>query len=162
MDCTILTISCSPTPILAVHKINKKSGSLGLKNRFSRSDLPIWSDFENYDYKQTRSKFLDITIHKSVEPCLAMNSIHPFLDSITSLLQLSTCQFRCGLHQNYLQSRPNPLWWNLYWVLLGCTKPPPILTSTPTRFVMSSIHFLAWVSKFRLIRASFQCRPLST
>ena len=35
LDRTVLTGSCSLTPVLAVHGINKKSGSLGLKNRFS-------------------------------------------------------------------------------------------------------------------------------
>ena len=35
LDRTVLTGSCGPTPVLAVHGINKKSGSLGLKNRFS-------------------------------------------------------------------------------------------------------------------------------
>ena len=35
LDHTILTGSCGPTLILMVHEINKKSGSLGLKNRFS-------------------------------------------------------------------------------------------------------------------------------
>ena len=31
----LATGSCSPTPVLGVHEINKKSGSLCLKNRFS-------------------------------------------------------------------------------------------------------------------------------
>ena len=44
----VLTGSCSLTPVLGVHGINKKSGSLGLKNRFSQSDLPVRSGFENY------------------------------------------------------------------------------------------------------------------
>ena len=35
LDRTVLTGSCGPTPVLTVHGINKKSGSLGLKNRFS-------------------------------------------------------------------------------------------------------------------------------
>ena len=35
MDRTVLTGSCGSTPVLAVYGINKKSGSLGLKNRFS-------------------------------------------------------------------------------------------------------------------------------
>ena len=35
MDRTVLTGSCGPTPVLTVHGINQKSGSLGLKNRFS-------------------------------------------------------------------------------------------------------------------------------
>ena len=35
LDRTVLTGSCGPTPILAVHGINKKSDSLYLKNRFS-------------------------------------------------------------------------------------------------------------------------------
>ena len=35
LDRTVLTGSCSPTPVLGVHVINKKSGSLNLKNRFS-------------------------------------------------------------------------------------------------------------------------------
>ena len=33
---------CGPTPVLAVHEINKKSGSLGLKNRFS-SRFPVYT-----------------------------------------------------------------------------------------------------------------------
>ena len=35
LDRTVLTGSCGSTSILAVHGINKKSSSLGLKNRFS-------------------------------------------------------------------------------------------------------------------------------
>ena len=35
LDRTALTGSCGPTPVLIVHGINKKSGYLGLKNRFS-------------------------------------------------------------------------------------------------------------------------------
>ena len=34
LDRTVLTSSCGPTPVLTVHGITKKSGSLGLKNRF--------------------------------------------------------------------------------------------------------------------------------
>ena len=39
MDRTVLTGSSGPTPVLGVHEINKKSGSLGLKNRFSSQFL---------------------------------------------------------------------------------------------------------------------------
>ena len=42
MDRTVLTGSSSPTPVLTVHGINKKSGSLGLKNRFS-SRFPVFT-----------------------------------------------------------------------------------------------------------------------
>ena len=42
MDRTVLTGSSGPTPVLTVHGINKKSGSLGLKNRFS-SRFPIFT-----------------------------------------------------------------------------------------------------------------------
>ena len=35
LDRTVLTGSCGLTLVLAVHGINKKSGSLGLKNQFS-------------------------------------------------------------------------------------------------------------------------------
>ena len=35
LDRTVLTGSCGPTPVLTVHRINKKFGSLGLKNWFS-------------------------------------------------------------------------------------------------------------------------------
>ena len=49
LDRTVLTGSCGPTPVLTVHGISKKSGSLGLKNRFSRSDLPVRSCSENHD-----------------------------------------------------------------------------------------------------------------
>ena len=53
LDRTVLTGSSSPTPVLRVHGTNKKSGSLGLKNRFlsrfSRSDLPVRSSSENSD-----------------------------------------------------------------------------------------------------------------
>ena len=35
LDRTVLTGSCGPTPVLEVYGINKKSDSLGLKNRFS-------------------------------------------------------------------------------------------------------------------------------
>ena len=42
LDRTVLTGSCGPTPILAVHGINKKSSSLVLKNRFS-SRFPIFT-----------------------------------------------------------------------------------------------------------------------
>ena len=54
LDRTVLTGSCGSTPVLVVHKINKKSGSSGLKtgfhpgSRFSRSDLPVRSSFENH------------------------------------------------------------------------------------------------------------------
>ena len=40
MDRTVLTDSYGPTPVFAVHGINKKSGSLFLKNRFS-SQFPV-------------------------------------------------------------------------------------------------------------------------
>ena len=42
LDCTVLTGSNGPTLILTVHGINKKSGSLGLKNRFS-SRFPVFT-----------------------------------------------------------------------------------------------------------------------
>ena len=42
MDRTVLTDSYGPTPVFAVHGINKKSGSLCLKNRFS-SRFPIFT-----------------------------------------------------------------------------------------------------------------------
>ena len=42
---------CGPTPVLTVHGINKKSGSLGLKNRFSWSDLPVQFGSENHAHK---------------------------------------------------------------------------------------------------------------
>ena len=42
LDRTVLTGSCSPTPVLAVHGINKKFGFLGLKNRFS-SRFPVFT-----------------------------------------------------------------------------------------------------------------------
>ena len=42
LDRTVLTGSCGPTPVLTVHGINKKSGSLGLKNRFS-SQFPVFT-----------------------------------------------------------------------------------------------------------------------
>ena len=52
LDRTVLTGSCGPIPVLTVHGINKKSGSLGLKNRFSsrfsRSDLLVRSGSENH------------------------------------------------------------------------------------------------------------------
>ena len=35
LDRTVLTGLSGPTPVLTVHRINKKFGSLGLKNRFS-------------------------------------------------------------------------------------------------------------------------------
>ena len=38
----VLTGSSGPTPVLTVHGINKKSGSLGLKNRFS-SRFPVFT-----------------------------------------------------------------------------------------------------------------------
>ena len=37
----VLTGSSGPTSVLTVHGINKKSGSLGLKNRFS-SRFPVF------------------------------------------------------------------------------------------------------------------------
>ena len=58
LDRMVLTGSCGPTQVLAVHGINKKSDSLGLKNRFhpdslfSRSDLPVRSGFENHALKR--------------------------------------------------------------------------------------------------------------
>ena len=42
LDRTVLTGSNGPTPVLTVHGINKKSGSLGLKNRFS-SRFPVFT-----------------------------------------------------------------------------------------------------------------------
>ena len=42
LDRMVLTGSCGPTPVLAVHGINKKSDYLGLKNRFS-SRFPIFT-----------------------------------------------------------------------------------------------------------------------
>ena len=42
LDRTVLTGSCGPNPVLMVHRINKKSGSLGLKNRFS-SWFPVFT-----------------------------------------------------------------------------------------------------------------------
>ena len=50
LDRTVITGSCNPSPVLGVHGINKKSGSLGLKNRFSsrfsvftvRPPGPVW------------------------------------------------------------------------------------------------------------------------
>ena len=39
LDHTVLTDSCSPTPVLMVHRINKKFGSLCLKNQFSSQFL---------------------------------------------------------------------------------------------------------------------------
>ena len=42
LDRTVLTGSNGPTPVLTVHGINKKSGSLGLKNRFS-SWFPVFT-----------------------------------------------------------------------------------------------------------------------
>ena len=42
LDRTVLTGSYGPTPVLAVHGIKKKSGSLGLKNRFS-SRFPVFT-----------------------------------------------------------------------------------------------------------------------
>ena len=42
LDSMVLaTGSCSPIPVLGVHKINKKSGSLCLKNQFS-SQFPVF------------------------------------------------------------------------------------------------------------------------
>ena len=55
LDRTVLTGLCGPTPVLGVHEINKKSGSLGLKKTgfhpgswFSRPDLPVRSDSKNH------------------------------------------------------------------------------------------------------------------
>ena len=42
LDRTVLTGSSGPIPVLTVHGINKKSGSLGLKNRFS-SRFPVFT-----------------------------------------------------------------------------------------------------------------------
>ena len=42
LDHTVLTDSSGPTPVLKIHGINKKSGSLGLKNRFS-SRFPVFT-----------------------------------------------------------------------------------------------------------------------
>ena len=42
MDRTVLTGSCGPTLVLTVHGINKKSSSLGLKNRFL-SRFPVFT-----------------------------------------------------------------------------------------------------------------------
>ena len=58
LDRTVLTGSSGPTSVLAVHGINKKSRSLGLKNRFSSQFLvfmvrplgPVRSGSKNYGY----------------------------------------------------------------------------------------------------------------
>ena len=58
LDRTVLTGSSGPTLVLTVHGINKKSGSLGLKNRFSswfpvftvRPPGPVRSGSENSGY----------------------------------------------------------------------------------------------------------------
>ena len=42
LDRMVLTGSCGPTSVLTVHGINKKSGSLGLKNRFP-SRFPVFT-----------------------------------------------------------------------------------------------------------------------
>ena len=42
LDSMVLIGFCGPTPVLTVHGINKKSGSLGLKNRFS-SRFPVFT-----------------------------------------------------------------------------------------------------------------------
>ena len=42
LDRTVLTGSSGPTPVLAVHGINKKSGFLNLKNWFS-SQFPVFT-----------------------------------------------------------------------------------------------------------------------
>ena len=42
LDRMVLTGSCGPTSVLTVHGINKKSGSLGLKNQFS-SRFPVFT-----------------------------------------------------------------------------------------------------------------------
>ena len=51
LDRTVLTGSCGPTPVLGVHGINKKSGSLDLKNWFSSRFLvfTVQSGSENLD-----------------------------------------------------------------------------------------------------------------
>ena len=70
----VLIGSCGPTPVLGVHGINKKSGYLGLKNRFSSqfsvswSDLSIRSGSENHgnesiwDKKMCKNVGLEILI----------------------------------------------------------------------------------------------------
>ena len=56
LDRMVLIGSCGPTLVLGAHGINKKSGSLGLKNdfhsgsRFSRSNFPVRFGYENLDY----------------------------------------------------------------------------------------------------------------
>ena len=62
LDSMVLTGSCGPTPVLTVHGINKKSGSLGLKNRFSRSDLLVRSGSENHDVEWGTNGF-DLHVH---------------------------------------------------------------------------------------------------
>ena len=42
LDRTVLTGLSGPTPVLGVHGINKKSGSLGLKNQFL-SRFPVFT-----------------------------------------------------------------------------------------------------------------------
>ena len=74
LDRMVLTGSCGPTPVLGVHRINKKSGYLGLKNRFSSrfsvswSDLSVRSGSENHgnesiwDKKMCKNVGLEILI----------------------------------------------------------------------------------------------------
>ena len=74
LDCMVLTGSCGLTPVLGVHRINKKSGYLGLKNRFSSrfsvswSDLSVRSGSENHgnesiwDKKMCKNVGLEILI----------------------------------------------------------------------------------------------------
>ena len=62
MDRTVLTGSYGPTPVLAVHGINKKSGSLCLKNRFT-----FQSGFENYAYEGLTSFEFVFILHLEKE-----------------------------------------------------------------------------------------------
>ena len=69
LDRTVLTGSCGSTPVLAVHKINKKFGSLGLKSwfhpgsQFSWSDLPVRSDFEKPCVKASMHLFASLRLN---------------------------------------------------------------------------------------------------
>ena len=80
MDRTVLTGSCSPTPVLTVHGINKKSGSLGLKNRFSsrfpiftvRPPGPVRSGSENHAFREKDGITNDSEI--LMQPEIAINA----------------------------------------------------------------------------------------
>ena len=120
MDRTVLTGSSSPTPVLTIHGINKKSGSLGLKtgfhpdSRFSRSDLSVRSGSENSAHDHYLEHILIISINKIPQLIKQKsNNFYVILQTILCVYYVEEIVF--FLYQlNYL-SKPKKKDWLKCW-----------------------------------------------